>query len=146
MEGLSGIVGAVSRLLELFQQKAVVFVDVCFGDDKPYTLTVSNRSRFDICLEELVATPDGFPFIENGWCIKDGSLFRNKRLKPGQKIRIRLSAKDIGTQTHRTFSITYSTYLGKLKVARLVQRCEHEFEQSSQTIGVRATVRMNFER
>ena len=60
IEGAGGIIGLIGKLLEFFQQKAYVYVDVTFGDEKPYRLTVFNNSKFDIHLNEMNAAPDGF--------------------------------------------------------------------------------------
>lgn len=46
-------------LLEFFQQKAFVYVEEVFNTNKPYCVTVVNRSRFDILLNRQTVNPNG---------------------------------------------------------------------------------------
>lgn len=90
IEYAGSILGVFGKLLEVFKQKAYVYVDVCFGADveAPYCLTVANHSSYDILLLGLDVIPDGFPDIDNGWQLNNSKLFKNKILKPHQKIRV----------------------------------------------------------
>ncbi|SHG39252.1 hypothetical protein SAMN02745206_03773 [Desulfacinum infernum DSM 9756] len=141
VEQVSGLFGILARILDVFQQKAYVYVDVTFGADVPYCLTVLNRSSFDILLLHLLAIPDGFPTTDNGWRLNQGSLFKNKILKPGQKIRVLLRHQDIGELTHRKFKIEYCTLLRGRQIPRLQQTCEHEFISTDHTVTVVASVK-----
>lgn len=140
MEMYSGVLGLISRMLEFFRQKAFVYIEVAFNTDKPYCVTVMNRSGFDILLHKLTVSPDGFPTLGNGWSLTAAGLFNNQRLKPGQRIRLFLSPENIGEGSVRNFTISYSTYLTeKFLVKRYEQSCRHEFDVSKQTIHVVAS-------
>jgi len=53
VEHIGGLFGLLAKILDVFQQKAYVYVDVTFGAEVPYCLTVLNRSSFDILLGNL---------------------------------------------------------------------------------------------
>jgi len=136
MEGVGGVFGLVSKLLEFFQQKAYVYVDVVFSDENPYKLTVVNNSKFDVFLNEMKAEPHGFKVAEKGFDILTGGLFRDKVMKPGQKIVFPFSSKDIGTQSVKIFTIRYCTILKGKKVPRYEQSCEFLFERDTYSVHV----------
>ena len=145
MEGIGGIFSLLNKILEFFQQKAAVYVEVSFGLEKPYAITVVNQSRFDILLNHLIARPDGFPSVSNGWSINDAQLFKDKLLKPGQKIRLYLSNNEIGKSGKREFSINYSTIVRGKKIPRYEQTCEYNFDRDSHSIRVTSSVSVNYE-
>ena len=145
MEGIGGFSSLLSKLLEIFKQKAYVFIEVNAHTEKPYVLTVMNRSGFDVLLNSIKVEPDGFPAEDNGWLLNKSRLFKNKRLKPGQRIRLFITAKELGKYEKRRFIINYSTYITENKlVPRLEQLCEHEFTPMEQTLSVVASAKIQF--
>lgn len=146
MEGIGGIFSMLlNMILEFFQQKAAIFVEVSFGLEKPFAITVVNQSRFDILLNHLIVRPDGFPSVSNGWSINDANLFKDKLLKPGQQIRLYLSNNDIGENGKREFSINYSTIVLGHKIPRYEQTCEYNFDRDSHSIKVTSSASVNYE-
>lgn len=132
-----GIAGKLlGPLLELFQQKAFVFVDVSFGEEKPYRLTVVNQSRYDVHLNELRAEPDGFRMQSTGWDVLKGDLFRNKVLKPGQRICLNFSPQDLGADGKKHFTVRYATLIRGKKVPRYEQSCDFLFDRDTYTVQV----------
>lgn len=144
IEQAGALLGLLGKLLEVFQQKAFVYVDVSFGDEVPYRLTVSNESPFDILLLNLHVSPDGFPDSDNGLQLNDSSLFKNKLLKPRQRIKLLLRNTDIGEHAKRAFKIEYCTLIKGKKVPRLQQSCEHEFVRADHTVPVRKSLKVNY--
>ena len=145
MEGISGILSFLSKLLEFFQQKAAVYVEVSFGLEKPYAITVVNQSRFDVLLNSLIVKPDGFPNVGNGWSINDAQLFRDKPLKPRQKIRLYLSSNEIGENGKREFILNYSTMAYGKKIPRYEQSCKYNFDRDSHSVRVASSASTNYE-
>jgi hypothetical protein len=109
------------------------------GQDKPYALTVLNRSNYRIVLEALQADPDGFPELGNGWHLSDSKLFQQKLLQPGQRLRMYLTPRDIGEEKIRRFKVQYSTVLFGKKVPRAVQVADCEFPLQENTVSVQST-------
>jgi hypothetical protein len=145
MEGIGGVFRLLNKLLEFFQQKAFVYVDVAFNSEKLYEVTVINHSKFDVHLNYLNVEPDGFPSVENGWSINDAGLFRDKMLKPSQRIRFCLSSNDIGKHGKRRFLINYSTILCGKRVPRYEQTCEYDFDLDTHNVKVASTATINYE-
>jgi hypothetical protein len=144
IEHIGGLFGVLARVLDILQQKAYIYVDVTFGADVPYCLTVLNRSSFDILLVHLLATPDGFPTPDSGWQLNQSQLFKNKILKPGQRIRVQLRHQDIGEVAHRRFKIEYCTLLKGKRIPRLQQSCEHDFVRADHTVTVSSSIKIAF--
>ena len=136
---LAGLARAFGPLLSLVGQKVYVFVEVSMGQDKPYALTVLNRSNYRIILEALQADPDGFPELGNGWHLSDSKLFQQKLLQPGQRLRMYLTPRDIGEEKIRRFKVQYSTVLFSKKVPRAVQVADCEFPLQENTVSVQST-------
>jgi hypothetical protein len=136
---LAGLARVFGPLLSLFGQKLYVFVEVSFGQDKPYALTVLNRSNYRIVLESMQAAPDGFPEIGSGWSLNDSKLFQQKLLQPGQRLRMYLTSQDIGVEKTRRFKVQYSTVLFGKKIPRAVQVADCEFPLIENTVRVRST-------
>ena len=136
LDGAGAIVSVFGKMLEFFQQKAYVFVDVSFGEDKPYRLTVVNRSTLDVYLNELRAEPDGFCMQSTGWDILKGDLFRSKVLKPGQRICLNFSPQDLGADGKKNFTISYCTIIKGRKIPRYEQSCEFTFDRDTYTVQV----------
>lgn len=145
MEGITGAFGLLNKLLEFFQQKAFVYVDVSFGTKRPYAITVVNRSRFDVHLLHLSVDPDGFPTVNNGWSVNDADLFRDKMLKPGQTIRLCLTSNDIGTNGRRTFVITYLTIVRGKRIRRYEQTCTYDFDRDAHSVRVTSSATINYD-
>jgi hypothetical protein len=53
IECIEAAFGLINKILEFFQQKALVYVEVSFNCEKPYAITVISRSRFDVYLNRL---------------------------------------------------------------------------------------------
>lgn len=136
---LAGLTRVIGPLLSLLGQKLYVFVEVSMGQEKPYALTILNRSGYQIVLENLQVDPDGFPKNGNGWHISDSKLFQSKVLQPGQRIRMFLSTKDVGEEKVRHFKARYSTQILGWKVPR-IQVADCEFPTLENTIRVRSTL------
>jgi len=134
IEGAGAIFGVLNKVLEFFQQKAFVYVDVALGVENPFCLTVVNKSTFDVLLKSLTSDPDGFPEIDNGYLLSQSDLFKNKLLKPGQKIRFYFKPKEkIGK---RIFSINYCTVIKKKEIPRYKQSCEYDFDSATYSLRV----------
>ena len=136
---LTPFVPALKFLLDLFRQKIFVFVEVSGGLEKPFALTVVNRSRFEVSLESLNVDPDGFPDDANGLILSQSCFLKNQLLLPGQRIRFFLSSSDVGAQTKRRFRAQYSTLLWRWKVPRSVQVADAKFDLDAQMLRVRSS-------
>lgn len=136
VEGAGAVLSVIGKLLEFIQQKAYVFVDVSFGDEQPYRLTVVNRSNYDVHLNELRAEPDGFYMRSTGWDVLKGDLFRNKVLKPGQRICLNFSSQDLGADGKKHFTISYCTIIRGKKIPRYEQNCDFVFDRDAYTVQV----------
>jgi hypothetical protein len=138
VEGAGALFGVLNKILEIFQQKAFVYVDVALGSEKTFCLTVVNKSTFDILLKKLTAEPDGFPDIKNGYLLSESDLFNNKLLKPGQKLKFFFKPKEkIGK---RVFSISYSTVIKNKEIPRYEQTCEYDFDSATYSLRVVASL------
>ena len=144
MEGLGFIGRAFGKVLELFGQKVYVFVEVSFnsGGDKPYCLTVVNNSKYEVEIEKLLVSPDGFPTSDNGWLLNESKLFHNQLLKPTQKIRFYLENKDILEMPEREFKVTYKTKVFGWLIPRTEESCLHTFNLETQKLRVCSTFTM----
>src|SRR5688500_11572506 len=118
VEGAGAIAGGVGRLLELLKQKAYVYVEVSFNHEPPYCIKGGNASACEIQIDGLEVSPDGFPSEANGWQLNDSSLFQNKVLKPGQKIKCYLNRESIGNEMKREFRVTYHTLVAGKRIPR----------------------------
>lgn len=139
IEGVGALATGIGKLLELFKQKAYVYVEVSFNHVPPFCLKVVNNSSFEIEIESLEVTPDGFPSDGNGWHLNDSSVFQNKILKPGQKIKFYLDRENIGEAKKREFRVKYHTLVAGKKVPRKEQSCVHVFEHETNRVSVVAT-------
>lgn len=137
---IPGANGLIAGILNIFKEKAYIYVEVCFGAPKPYALTVVNRSNFKLVIEHLIVTPDGFPNAENGWTLNVASLFKQKALAPGQKIRFLFRSIDIGDEPLRKFTVRYNTVLFGRTIRRPVQTTEYNFDDVSNRVRVSKTV------
>lgn len=133
---IGGIAALFGRVLDLFRQKAFIYVEVSFGLPLPYALTVVNRSSFQLLVENLLVEPDGFPTEDNGWSLSRVSLFRGQLLEPGQRIRFFFATPDLGSNPLRKFSLTYETRVFGRRIPRSKQRCEYDFSGRSNIITV----------
>jgi hypothetical protein len=140
MEGFSGLGSVVGAVLEFFGQKVWIYVEVSFNNDPPYCLKVVNRSRYEVEINEVIADPDGFPETNNGWHLSESNLFKNKRLKPGQKIKFYLKRDQIGHPGQRKFAVKYNTILKGRAVPRKEQSCEHYFDLSQHGVSVHTSI------
>jgi hypothetical protein len=134
----------VRWLFDVFGQKVFVFVEVSFnkGHGKPYCLKVVNLSKYEVLIEQLHVTPDGFPEDGNGWHLSESKIFQNKILKPSQSIKMYLETKDIDKQPDRSFHITYKTKLFKWFIPRKQESCKHSFNVKEQMISEVSSIRI----
>jgi hypothetical protein len=132
------------KFLEFFGQKVFVFVEVSFnsGTDRPYCLIVKNNSKYEVVIDKLIVTPDGFPDSSNGWQFNESKLFQNQTLKPTQKIMLYLESKDITGDQEREFKVVYKTrFFGKL-IPREEESCKHIFNLKKHMLRVSSSIRI----
>lgn len=130
-----GIIGTmIGKMLEFFGQKVSVYIEISFNHDKPYRLIIKNRSGYDVLIDQLIVTPDGFPSKNNGWMLNDSKLFQNKKLQPGQKINVYFTHQDIGEIEKREFKVQYHTLIAGISVPRKEESCIHLFEKMENTV------------
>lgn len=125
--------GFLGRLLEVFQQKAFIFVEVNAGKDPPLCLTVLNRSRFDVRVEDVTVRPDNIYFEDkrgnkSTFMYAARGLFKNQILKPGQRINLFFKSDQIKYFSEYTFKLRYSTLFRNLKIPMLLQECTYNLK------------------
>lgn len=142
IESLGFLGRALGKVLEFFGQKVFVFVEVSFnsGTDRPYCLIVKNNSNYEIVIDKLFVTPDGFPDSNIGWQLNESKLFQSQTLKPTQKIMLYLESKDITGLQEREFKVVYKTRVfGKL-IPREEESCKHIFDLKKHMLCVSSSV------
>jgi hypothetical protein len=142
IESLGFLGRAFGKVLEFFGQKIYVFIEVSSnsGTDRPYCLIVKNNSKYEVVVEKLIVSPDGFPDSNNGWQLNESKLFQNQTLKPTQKIKLYLQGKDITGLQEREFKVVYKTrVLGKL-IPREEESCKHTFDLKKHVLRVSSSI------
>jgi hypothetical protein len=124
----------VDVVLALFRQKVFVFVEVTANTDKPYMLTVKNKSGFEVLIDHLKVCPDGFPHPRGGFNLGTSGLFSDKKLQPGERIRLALSLQDVGDEPTRRFIVYYKTLILGYRVPRKERSYEHTFEKEKHSL------------
>ena len=141
-ESLGFLGRSLGKVLEIFGQKVFVFVEVSFnsGTSRPYCLIVKNSSKYEVVIDKLIVTPDGFPNPNNGWQLNESEIFQKQTLKPTQKIMLYLENKDLIELHEREFKVIYKTKIfGKL-IPREEETCKHIFDLKKQKLCLTNTI------